>query len=321
MTPPVNKSFLLLLFNFILLSSCIWQDMNPCDEDAHLCFVSDYNLQYVDLFPQEVNDLTVFVFDRNETLYQIYRDKVEGYFPSDYEMKISLEEDNYTFVVWSGLSDDFFTNTLTRTTTYMHDLLVCLKHDDDENIVKRRLPTLWHGKLEKKWDKHSPGTVRLTKNTNTIRIVMKNLDEEGDEIDIRDFDIVLSCSNGIYDYENKPLEELYEYYPYYTANHPETGAIAELNTLRLMAGQKNTLKIIHRETGENILGKEINLNTYFDTLRLLQYEEMPFQEYLDRETHYGVVFFYKGFDQNKPGFINFDIQVNGWNFREQDIEY
>lgn len=305
-----------------VLSSCVWQDMNICDEETHLCFVYDYNLQYIDLFPNEIKDLSVLVFDKEGFLYRVYKDEADTTFPAGYTMKVSLEENEYTFVVWSGLNhDDFITNTFTRSRMYIDDLFVEVICKEEQGKVKRKIPSLWHGKLEKKWDKSTPDTIRLTKNLNTLRIIMKNLDDEGDEIDIHDFDVVLNCANGIYNYGNEPFEEPFDYYPYYKTNHPQTGAIAELNTLRLMAKQKNTLKIIHRETGENILGKDINLNTYFEALRLLQYEDMPLQEYLDRENHYGIIFFYKGFNKDNPSFGGFNVEINGWTIRDQDIEY
>ncbi|MCC8154542.1 MAG: FimB/Mfa2 family fimbrial subunit [Tannerellaceae bacterium] len=273
------------------------------------------------IFPQEVKELTVFVFDDEEKLAHIYKDEAVETFPSDYTMDVVLEENDYTFVVWSGLYDEFYTTPITRSETSINDLVIRLTPDEGDKKVKRRIPSLWHGKLEKKWDKTSPGTIRLIKNTNTIRVVMKNLDEEGDEVDINDFDIILSCSNGIYDSGNEPQGEPYEYYPYYTNNDPQTGAIAELNTLRLMSGQQNILEIIHRETGKNILGKKLNLNTYLDALRLTQYSELELQEYLDRENQYGILFFYKGFDKNNPSFIDFSMQINGWVVREQDIRH
>lgn len=100
-----------------------------------------------------------------------------------------------------------------------------------------------------------------------------------------------------------------EYTAYHTEDDPETGAIAELNTLRLMTDTENRLVITHKSSGNVIL--DIPLNKYLNALRLQQYADIPLQEYLDRADKHGIILFFKGMDGN-GNYISVDVQINGW---------
>ncbi len=107
------------------------------------------------------------------------------------------------------------------------------------------------------------------------------------------------------------------YTAYHTEDDPETGAIAELNTLRLMTDTENRLVITHKSSGNVIL--DIPLNKYLNALRLQQYADIPLQEYLDRADKHGIILFFKGMDGN-GNYISVDVQINGWLIRKQEVD-
>ena len=140
-------------------------------------------------------------------------------------------------------------------------------------------------------------------------------------IDVDDYDIRIVSPNGRYDHENGLLgdetDEKVEYTTYHTENDSETGAIAELNTLRLLTDKENRLVITHKPSGNVIL--DISLNKYLNALRLQQYSDLPLQEYLDRADKHGIILFFKGMDSN-GNYISVDVQINGWLIRKQEVD-
>ncbi len=122
---------------------------------------------------------------------------------------------------------------------------------------------------------------------------MQMLDDSSIHVDDYDFRII--SPNGRYNHENGLLgdetDEKVEYTAYHTEDDPETGAIAELNTLRLMTDTENRLVITHKSSGNVIL--DIPLNKYLNALRLQQYADIPLQEYLDRADKHGIILFFK----------------------------
>ena len=148
---------------------------------------------------------------------------------------------------------------------------------------------------------------------------MQMLDDSSIHVDDYDFRII--SPNGRYNHENgfwgDETDEKVEYTAYHTEDDPETGAIAELNTLRLMTDTENRLVITHKSSGNVIL--DIPLNKYLNALRLQQYADIPLQEYLDRADKHGIILFFKGMDGN-GNYISVDVQINGWLIRKQEVD-
>ncbi len=312
---------------FLLFSSCIREGIiqENCENNIH--FVYDYNLENVDLFSHQVSKLTVFVFNENDRLQTILEDEVSGTFPDNYRMEIPLQNQKYSFIVWSGLyaQSYSFDNQISKSQLtdelIMDQLVVAVNTENNSHIITKKLHPLWHGILEKELTENETITIPLIRNTKTVRIVLKNMDKGGKDINVDDFDFIIKSNNGMYSYINNPIGTAYHYQPYYTANDPEAGAIAEISTLRLMAEQDNEFEIIHKKTGKSVLSRNVNLNTFLNALRLQQYEDLSFQEYLDRSQTFGVIILYSGYDPEKGTFSSFHMDMNNWNDREQEFNY
>ena len=307
-----------------LCTSCIREDSNR-DCGAYVRFVYDYNLEYIDLFHKQATRMNLYVFDENGIYVSELKDE-SGAFEQGYLMPLpdSFSGKKYTFVAWSGLyGESYDKSPLTPGVSTLHDLEVSisqLQTRSSGGVVSRELHPLWHGKLDEVTPKfnNSVTTVSLLKNTNTFRVLMQMLDDSPVNVDNYDFRIL--SANGRCNHANELLgdeqADRVEYAAYHTANDPETGAIAELNTLRLMCEKENRLVITQKTGGKVIL--DIPLNKYLNALRLEQYSDLPLQEYLDRADKHNIILLFKGMDAD-GNFISVDIQINGWMAREQDI--
>ncbi len=310
--------------SLLLCTSCIKDGMDK-DCGAYIRFVYNYNLEYTDLFHKQATRIHLYVFDKNG-VYVTELKETPGQFAPDYLMPLpeSLRGSHYTLIAWSGLYDESYEkNLLTPGVSTLEELEIRasnLQTRAAKGCIDRQLHPLWHGKNQEMAPQFTNDitTVSLLKNTNHFRIVMQSLDNA--VMRTEDYDIRILSPNGRYNHANElqgnDEEEQIAYSPYYTANDEEAGAIAEMNTLRLLTDKDNRLVITHRTTGNTIL--DIPLNRYLNALRLQQYAHMPLQEYLDRADKHSIVFFFKGMDHNGH-YLSVDVQINDWLMREQEV--
>ena len=142
--------------------------------------------------------------------------------------------------------------------------------------------------------------ISLAKNTNKLRVVLQNV--MGEDMDVNNFSFRIVADNGYMDYDNSLLQDpTIHYLPYYTENvelgaDPTPGAtvggqyvaVAEMNTMRLMAGRNYRLIIRHHGWEKDVLN--VNLNDYLLLTKMEGHRISP-QEYLDRQDEYSIIFF------------------------------
>ena len=90
--------------------------------------------------------------------------------------------------------------------------------EDGTAIVNSKLSSLWHGEVTKQSFSRAATsqvvTVPLVKNTNSIRIILQQMD--GVTVDVDNFEFTITDDNGLMNYDNKLLkDETLTYYPYY----------------------------------------------------------------------------------------------------------
>lgn len=316
----------MLLVIIFSVSSCVRDEGDPCPN--YLKIVYDYNIEYVDQFHRQVTFLSIFMFDAETGILVREVKQEKNPFPENYT--IEVPEDwlgrNYDIVVWAGLDPDSYDYpTLTPGTSTLSDFELKVKGYTNQ-IVNRNseLEPLWHGKLENVTftdNEEKTYAVSLMKDTKKFRMVVQSLDEST-LITSADVDIQILSSGGWYDNENNvldPKDREILYRPYYTADDPETGAVAEMNTLRLMNDNRShRLIITDKVSGNTILN--ISLLKYLQTLRLLEYSNVPFQEYLDREDEYYMLIFLQKGSGGGGNWLAVEIVINDWTIRIQDIE-
>lgn len=319
-----QKLFLPILAGIMLLeTSCVKDGDRPCPN--YLQIIYDYNMEYVDQFHNQVTFLSIFMFDAGTGKFVREVKQAQSPFPEKYTMEVPKEwfGQPYNIIVWAGLdSESYDFPTLTPGVSTIDDFQLKVK-DYEKQLVDRNtaLEPLWHGKLSNVTFsdlKEVTYTVPLMKDTKKFRIVAQSFDDNT-IITSNDLDIRLFSADGWYDNYNNVLDAKdrdITYLPYYTADDAEVGAIAEMNSLRLMNDERiNQLRITDKTKGKVILN--ISLIKYINALRLLQFSSMPLQEYLDREDEYYILVFL----QNAPeGWIATQIKINDWVVREQDVE-
>ena len=227
----------------------------PCE--YRLRFVYDYNMKFADAFQHEVTRAALFICDDKGTF--IERRDLEGTELKANNVVMDLEPGTYTLLTWAGLDDGSYTwPDLTPGTSTVEDIKVRTLREAD-GTQPRELEPLWHAldTLVITGDRHEEKEISLAKNTNKLRVVLQ--DTEGYSMDASDFTFQIVADNGYMDYDNSLLPDpSITYTPYYKENLPvaEGDSIngrpansyvvaAELNTMRLMAGENYRLVVRH----------------------------------------------------------------------------
>ncbi|MCD8267886.1 MAG: FimB/Mfa2 family fimbrial subunit [Parabacteroides sp.] len=312
----------------ILLTSCIKDGADICE--SYIRFVYDYNMEYEDLFHKQASKINLYLFDQEGVFIQELKDDTgaDGTFPRGYKMPLPDGLEGPTqFVAWSGLYDEYYqTPTMIPGHSTLDDLKIALNKQEG-NIQDTELPHLWHSQLVGSAAKNvtynnDTITMSLVKNTNSIRIVLQSFDDDV-AVDIENFDIKVKSVNGSYDHLNNTVDQnTWTYLPHVSKNDEGTGAaVVELSTLRLLADRQNRLTVFYEPANSMVL--DIDLNKYLNALRLEKYSDMPLQEYLDRESEYGIIIFLTKTEGSQPGTTNWlsaAIQINEWYVRTQETE-
>lgn len=346
-----NKILLLTVLAGAMAScdSVLDFEEGDCSIEYRVKFKYDYNIDRVDAFAQEVKSVTLYAFDDNGNFVYQKTDQGTPLEDGNYSMKLDIEPGNYHLVAWAGLDNQSFAVPLMTTDSKIDDLTVLTlrnktsqtRADGEEGqyIVKEKLSDLWHGEVTQQAFTRSGRqniiTVPLVKNTNTIRIVIAQVNTNPDKpvtraINKDRFSYALYDDNGWMNYDNTLLKDnLLTYLPYVTENSEITtralsadgqteseypAAVAEISVARLLETQKPQLKIIDQETGKSLLGNG-SLIGYLSLLKPSQLQ-MPLQEYLDREDNYGMIFFV---DENLT-LLKSVIQINDWVVQINDFE-
>lgn len=317
-----------------------------CSIEYQVKFKYDYNMKKVDAFAQEVKTVTLYAFNKNGTLVYQKTEEGERLATGEYAMTVDMTPGDYDLITWAGLDDQSFAvPLLTPGVSKREELNVLTRRNIDtraegeegEYIVKRPLPSLFHARTatvnfpEKmtttRARRQMVTTMDLVKNTNTIRVVIAQVNDSGKPatraINKDHFTYAIYDDNGYMNYDNTLLEDnLLTYEPYVTEDSSiktraysadgttETeypAAVAELSVARLLETQSPRLEIIDTETGKELLPSD-KLIGYLALLKEQGFINMPLSEYLDREDSFEMIFFV---DENLT-MLKSVIQINDW---------
>lgn len=307
-----------------VFTSCIYEDLEECPQPYSVCFRYDYNMEFANLFADEVDNLSVYVFNADGKYLRTFSDRGEALRKPGYRLPLPLEAGNYRFVTWAGLEgNDFVPTTLQPGVSSPDDLVVALRHDGGEVPSDSPLTPLWQAKAEN-IVVPEPGEVRtdtlgLVKDTKTIRVILQRRD--GAPIHAADYGFRIECprGNGRLAYDNTLLdEEMLIYRPYSqteTAATADTVAhvTADMSVSRLLVDNAMRLFVSKADGGSTLV--DIPLIGYLLLTQMEQDKRIKSnQEYLDRQDFYTITLFLDG----EPGEVHwFDglIIINGWALR------
>lgn len=304
-----------------LFSSCIYE--NEVDCPCEVRFVYDYNMEFADAFPSQVNDVMLFIFDDDGRFISSLQDS-GPHLDAGYRMPLQLVPGHYQLVAWAGLltdTDCYNLNCdLQRGTSTVDDLMLCLQTEEDE--YDQCLTDVWHGQLadfEVKADAPSYATISLVKDVKRFRVLLQ--DTEGNALSKDDYSFGITTANRMLDHQNEPCEcEPLVYRPHtlveatISNDAAPTRAtdlhalVAELNTLRLTDDVPVRFTVRKNANSKDLF--DIDLQKYLNLMKLEVHADMSLQEYLDRESSYQVILI---MGHNNAGQeVMMSIQINAW---------
>lgn len=298
-------SCLLLL---LVLFSCTSIDETLSECQLYVSFRYDYNMEFTDAFATQVNRVDVFVFDKDGTFIMKKSEQGKTLGSGSYRMQLQLPIGEYRIATWAGMSDAFEMPEPVAGKSTLEDLTVKMKRE--ESLIHNKvLEPLWYGEIQTvnfTGKQEQTETVRLIKVTNKFRFILQK-SGPGEELDMNDCLFEIRADNGYYDWNNDLLDDdMISYQPYHLEKVEDVGIVAEMNTMRLLEHKKVYLTLTRKSDSKELM--KVDLIPYL-LLTKMEGHNIPAQEYLDRQSEYAIVFFYK------PELLNFlstKIMINGW---------
>lgn len=215
-----------IIISLFLLCGCIYDDPD-CPTGVFLRFEYTLNTRYIDLFDEQVNDLTLFFYNEEDKLV-FTRDISANQLDQDNRLYLDLDPGNYRVIVWGNLYDTHFSwGSPDSFSTFRLDLL----YGEGGEVIDQHDP-LFHGTVSFNLQdrERKENTVELIKDTHTIHVIME--DELPVTRNTEKYALITGC-NGCYDMENNPIAEstLLQYMPQYTSL--DNGTQADFTVLRL----------------------------------------------------------------------------------------
>ena len=330
----IKKSLAMTLLagSVLSFSSCdrLHEDIQPCPQGVRLRFVYDYNMEFANAFPSQVDCLTVFFYDSEGNYVTTQTNMTETDLSDEnWRMTVDLAPGNYTVIAYGGMEcqNSSFSFTAQPSAIKMDQIQVELNPDcltQDEGV---RLHDLFYGNLdvtvEQSDMEYREYTLYMMKDTNNLRVMLQQVD--GSPINEADFDFKVVDDNTLMGWNNEVISTSnVDYRPWVHGNSspgqlPEDGgdvtvAWAEMSFPRLVTYNSPRLIITRREDGVKVI--DIPLNNYLLLMKSEAYASMPAQEFLDRESRWKMLFFL----QNGL-WLRTQIEINDWIVRLNNTEF
>lgn len=311
----------------LTLSSCamMTQEEPDCNPYYKVRFIFERNLLFHDAFSSQVEDIDLYVFDEEGQLVWQGHEEGEALATVGYMMDLPLPPGKYELIAWGHKKQAGAKGFLLAggdTPLSPSDLRTSMerRYEGEDAISDSPLHALYHGRLSTvdlpdKWGTHVV-TLPLTKDTNTIRVMLVHL--SGKEIKSEDFSFAITDMNGDLDYDNTILDdEWIRYSPYTIENgvartdvpevtasgapaeqpglHPVNAVtevhslIAGFSTSRLQTCRRPVLTVTRNSDGEKVI--DIPILDYFLMVKGEYGYPMKDDEYLDRQDNYSMTFF------------------------------
>ena len=327
----------------LTLSSCgmIYEDEGDCTTYCDVRFVYDRNMEFADAFSSQVKAVDLYVFDAEGRFLRQVSEHGDALRAAGYSMPLDLQPGRYTVLAWCGLDGERDSYEVPQpepgvtTLEQMRCRLADRQRVEGETAVGE-IDNLFHGMTSftlPDEEGHHTYTVELTKNTNTVRVVLQNL--SGEALNPDDFIFTITDENGLLDYDNSVLDdELLSYHPFFTTQGTAgidtdqtdgtitsvSAAMAEFTVSRLFK-EKDTrpmLTITRAEAepdGSHHTVLSIPLIDYALLVKGYYNRQMGDQEYLDRQDEYNLTFFL----DNDGNWMSSSVIINSWRVVLSDV--
>ena len=313
------KYVVYLLLTFTLFScDSIDEDLPPCK--VYVQFDYSYNMVYVDLFSAQVENVDLFIFDKEGNFIERKSESGSILKSGNYKMELDLPNGEYQLLTWAGLSDNYELTDMVVGKTNIKDVTLKLRTSSND-VSDSKLSSLWHGEVKNiVIDGYSQNIlIPLIRDTNKIRFVLHFTGEP--TISDEDCLFKITAENGYYDWNNNILpDKMITYEPYQLENdtlNSLTDIVREIDIMRLIDSTTKKYKVTlsRKSDGKLLLTQDL---IHLINLLKMQYYEMSLQEYLDRQYDFGFVFVY---DNAKDAFIGINVEMNTFTYWVQLIEF
>ena len=321
----------LLAVAFSSCDSAIYEDLDPCPQGLVIRFVYDYNMEFANAFPSQVDCLTVLFYD-SDGRYVATRTVDDRALLSDenWRMTVDLPAGTYSIVAYGGMHCDktsFAFGVTPAEGSNLSDHTVSLRPGLLTSPAGTQLHHLFYGRLETSVEttdtQYREVTVEMMKDTNNLRILLQNLD--GTPVVDSEFSYTLTAQNTPMAWDNSLLPTAPVTYMPWARGQAEAGtvdgtnpnilAFAEFSSGRFVNGAPLTLTITSNIDGHTVLS--IPLVRYLLLLKSQEFASMGSQEFLDRESRWNMIFFLDSADRH---WIKTTIVINDWVVRINDLE-
>ena len=319
-----TKSLFLIVASMLCMASCdsISEDLPRCE--LWLEFVFDYNMEYADAFNPQVKSVDVLVFDSDDKLLFTKSAKVAALVGGNrMSLTDALDFGSYKVLTVGSLSDRFRLsdnagNKLVPGTTTLQQVIVSLKRE--MGVVNFEFQHLYFGEVVEvdhlpSNTNHKIYPVNLIRDTNRFNLALMGYEEN--KVDGTQYTFEIQApENAVYSWENEPTGQgPVTYVPYYTGPGEISDVVmsARLNTMRLLNRSGWDYKFIIRDANTEAEVWSYNLMTLLSIARpVSRYDgtELPFQEYLDRQSEWNLIF--TVVEKPGGGFLQIGIVVGTW---------
>ncbi len=314
------------------LTSCgiFNEDLPPCPQGVQLRFVYDYNMEFANAFPSQVDCLTLLVYDKEGNYVRTQTAARPETADENWRMTVDLPAGEYTLLAYGGMDTEHSSfrfnpaphnSTLSDLTVYLPAALLTSPRGTD-------LHPLFYGKAQVTISatdtEYVQHTIYMMKDTNDIRIVLMN--ENGQPADADEFVFTITDDNTLFDSMNElirtPGKETV-YSPWDWGNtevglNPDQTATqvcwAEFSVSRLTTDSGSKLKITRASDGQTVVS--IPLVNILLMLKSQHFEAMKNQEFLDRESRWNLTFILAG----NGVWAGTTIVINDWVVRINNVD-
>lgn len=244
----------------LFMQGCIGNKAVNCGVEVRFRYVKNPDTYLtgadVDKFAEQVNSITLFLFDEEGVFIEQFREESE-YLNTGQGMRISLGSGNYKLVAWGNLCEDFVVPQCASGLTNIDDLIT--KIDHQSGSVDKHPTHLFFGSADvviSGVETYMSITIDLTKNTNYIHVTKRGLPVSGD-VEASDFKCTITAYNEACKFDNTIVGETRLTYKPLRSVNSENHYISEFVTMReLNEGEAQSRLIITYEPG-GVIEKEL----------------------------------------------------------------
>ncbi len=312
-------------------SSCdrIHEDLQPCPQGVCLRFVYDYNMEFANAFPSQVDCLTVLFYDKDGNYVKTETNSTDDLADENWRMTVDLDLGICNIIAYGGMdcNQSSFSFTSNPSSIKIDQIQVSLNANCLTKPVGTSLHPLFYGRLDVTVEQsdlnYRDYTLYMMKDTNNLRVMLQQVD--GSPIDEADFDFKVVDDNTLMAWNNDVIPtKTVDYSPWVRGNAspgelPDdkgeaTVAWAEMSFPRLVTTNSPRLVITRKADGQDVIN--IPLNNYLLLMKSEAYASMPAQEFLDRESRWKMLFFLRN-----GYWLDTVIEINDWVVRINNTEF